>query len=29
MKFMPYKHQQAGVEWIVKNQACALFWGMG
>lgn len=29
MNFMPYKHQQAGIDWIVKNPACALIWGMG
>lgn len=29
MKFVPYPHQMAGVEWIIKNPACSLFWGMG
>lgn len=29
MNFMPYKHQQAGIDWIIENPACALFWGMG
>ena len=29
MNFMPYTHQQAGIDWIIKNPACALFWGMG
>lgn len=29
MNFMPYTHQQAGIDWIIKNRACALFWGMG
>lgn len=29
MIFNPYPHQKAGVEWIEKNRACALFWGMG
>lgn len=29
MKFMPYPHQQAGIDWIVSRPACALFWGMG
>lgn len=27
--FKPYPHQAAGVNWILKNEACALFWGMG
>lgn len=29
MKFVPYKHQQAGIDWITKRPACALLWGMG
>lgn len=29
MIFMPYKHQQAGIDWITARPACALFWGMG
>ena len=29
MKFAPYQHQQAGVDWILDRPACALFWGMG
>ena len=27
--FTPYPHQQAGIDWIIKNPACALFWSMG
>lgn len=29
MKFVPYPHQQAGIEWIINKQAAALLWGMG
>lgn len=29
MKFRPYPYQQAGIQWIIDNHACALFWGMG
>ena len=29
MNFTPYPHQQAGIDWITKRPACALFWGMG
>ena len=29
MNFTPYPHQQAGIDWIVKNPSCALFWSMG
>ena len=29
MKFMPYPHQTAGIDWILTHPACALFWGMG
>ena len=29
MKFTPYRHQSAGIEWIIKRPACALLWGMG
>lgn len=29
MKFMPYAHQQAGIDWILERPACALLWGMG
>ena len=27
--FTPYKHQKAGIDWIVQRPSCALFWGMG
>ena len=27
--FTPYPHQEAGIDWIIANDACALFWGMG
>jgi hypothetical protein len=29
MNFMPYPHQQAGIDWILDKTACALLWGMG
>lgn len=29
MSFTPYPHQAAGIEWIIENKACSLFWGMG
>lgn len=29
MKFKPYTHQRAGVDWIISRPACALLWGMG
>ena len=29
MKFMPYPHQRAGINWILERPACALLWGMG
>lgn len=29
MKFVPYPHQQAGIDWIVERPACSLLWGMG
>ncbi len=29
MSFMPYPHQQAGINWILDRPACALLWGMG
>ena len=29
MRFNPYPHQQAGIDWILQRPACALFWGMG
>ena len=29
MKFTPYPHQRAGIDWIIQRPACALFWGMG
>lgn len=29
MRFEPYIHQRAGIEWIVAHPACALLWGMG
>lgn len=29
MKFMPYTHQLAGIDWIMSHPACALLWGMG
>jgi hypothetical protein len=28
-KFMPYPHQQAGIDWILERPAACLFWGMG
>ena len=27
--YTPYPHQVAGIDWIIANNACALFWGMG
>lgn len=27
--FKPYPHQDAGIDWIINRDACALFWGMG
>ena len=27
--FVPYPHQQAGIDWILTHPACALLWGMG
>ena len=27
--FTPYAHQEAGIDWIIVQKACALFWGMG
>ena len=27
--FTPYPHQDAGTDWIISRDACALFWGMG
>jgi len=27
--FIPYPHQEAGIEWITDRPACALLWGMG
>lgn len=27
--FVPYPHQRAGIDWIIKRPACALLWGMG
>ena len=27
--FTPYQHQEAGIDWILANDAAALFWGMG
>ena len=27
--FTPYPHQDAGIDWIISRDACALFWGMG
>lgn len=27
--FTPYKHQEAGIDWVLKRPSCALFWGMG
>ena len=27
--FKPYPHQDAGIDWIISRDACALFWGMG
>ena len=29
MNFTPYAHQRAGIDWIIKHDACALLWGMG
>lgn len=29
MNFTPYAYQQAGINWIIENPACALLWGMG
>lgn len=29
MKYMPYPHQKAGIDWIIERPACALLWGMG
>ena len=29
MTFTPYRHQRAGIDWIIEHPACALFWGMG
>lgn len=29
MNFTPYPHQDAGIDWILSRDACALFWGMG
>jgi SNF2 family DNA or RNA helicase len=29
MRFEPYTHQRAGVDWIISHPACALLWGMG
>lgn len=29
MKFVPYAHQRAGIDWILEHPASALFWGMG
>lgn len=29
MNFAPYPHQKAGIDWIIDNPSCALFWGMG
>ena len=27
--FVPYPHQKAGVDWIIRHPACGLIWGMG
>ena len=27
--FTPYRHQRAGIDWIIEHPASALFWGMG
>lgn len=29
LDFKPYAHQEAGIDWIIKHNACALLWGMG
>ena len=29
MRFTPYPHQQAGIEWIIDRPASCLLWGMG
>lgn len=28
-EFIPYPHQEAGIEWIINHPACGLIWGMG
>lgn len=29
MSFVPYPHQDAGIDWIIDHEAAGLFWGMG
>lgn len=29
MKFIPYPHQKAGIDWLLEKPATCLFWGMG
>lgn len=29
VKYVPYAHQEHGINWILEHRACALFWGMG
>lgn len=29
MKYTPYAHQTAGIDWIIQRPSCALLWGMG
>lgn len=29
MSFVPYPHQEAGINWIVDKPSAALLWGMG
>lgn len=29
MKFTPYPHQRAGIDWIIEHPAAGLLWGMG
>ena len=29
MKFIPYPHQKAGIDWLLEKHAACLFWGMG
>ena len=29
MRFAPYPHQQAGIDWLIERPAACLLWGMG